>query len=171
MKSVLTGAVLLGLATPVAAQDWDGPYAGGQIGYLWADTSGAASLDGNDFTIGVHAGYDVDLGGYVLGGEIEVDAMDVDLGAGESIDGVTRLKLRAGADLGPSLAYGTIGLAQVDTSVGDDDGWYIGAGYGVQVGGGWVLGGELLFHEFDDIAGSGVDAEATTLNLRASFQF
>lgn len=172
MRALTFGISTLVLSTgAAAAQDWSGPYAGGQLGYLWADTSGAASVDGDDFTGGLHFGYNADLGGFILGGEIEHDVADIDLDGAATIDGVTRLKLRGGSDLGGGLAYGTVGFAQADTSLGDDDGWFIGAGYGVQMQGGWVLGGELLYHEFDDINGSGVDADATAFNLRASFQF
>ena len=35
----------------------------------------------------------------------------------------------------------------------------------------FTIGGELLEHQFDDINGTGVDADATTFNLRGSFRF
>ena len=167
----LLAAVAAFSASPALSQDWDGPYGGLQLGYLWADTSGAATTDGDDVIAGAHLGYNFDIGSFVLGGEPDFDTADVDLDGAATIDGVARLKFRGGADLGVALAYGTFGFAEADTSLGDDDGWFIGAGYGLDIGGGWVFGGELLYHEFDDINGSGVDAEATTLSLRATFNF
>ncbi|MEM9474178.1 MAG: outer membrane beta-barrel protein [Pseudomonadota bacterium] len=170
-KPVVLAAVAAA-ATPAFAQDKGGPYAGLQLGYLSADTSGAASIDGDDFILGGHVGYDVDLGTAVVGGELDIDFGDIELGDGaESIDSVTRLKLRAGTNVGDTLIYGTAGLAWADASLGTDNGAFIGAGVGFDTGTGWIIGGELLYHEFDDFEDTGIDIEATTLTARASFRF
>lgn len=170
-KPVATAAVVLA-ATPAFAQDKGGAYGGLQIGNLSADTSGAASIDGDDFIYGLHLGYDIDLGTAIVGGEIDMDFGDIELGGGaEEIDSVTRLKLRAGTNFGQTLVYGTAGLARADASLGTDNGAFLGAGVGFDTGTGWVIGGEVLYHEFDDFENTGIDIEATTITARASFRF
>ena len=47
----------------------------------------------------------------------------------------------------------------------------MGVGLAYQVSDNFTVGGELLEHRFYDIGGSGVDADATTFNLRGSFRF
>jgi outer membrane immunogenic protein len=149
--------------------DWSGFYGGIQLGRLDVDGTGAA--DGDDATFGLHAGYDYDFGQFTFGGEIDTDFGDVDLGGAATVDNVTRLKLRAGYDLGRTLIYATGGAARVDTSLGGETGEFLGLGVAYQITDQFVLGGELLEHRFDDIAGSGVDADATSLNVRGSFRF
>jgi hypothetical protein len=121
---------------------------------------------------GGHLGYGFTLGDYVVGGEIDHDRTGVSLGSGgTTTSSVSRLKLRAGTGLGGSLLYGTAGLAQADTSGGVENGYFVGAGIGREVDGGWVLGGEILYHNFLDIGATTTDADATTLGFRASFRF
>lgn len=156
--------------TPViTGTDWTGAYGGLNLGYGDVDASGG--LGGNDTTFGVHFGYDYDFGSYVLGGEIEYDDADIDLGAGVNTDSVTRLKLRAGYDLGRTLVYGTAGAAYLETSVGDQTGAFIGVGAAYQATDRITVGAELLGHRFIDIGDTDVDADATTFNLRASYRF
>ncbi|MEL6168120.1 MAG: outer membrane beta-barrel protein [Pseudomonadota bacterium] len=162
---------LMMAGAPAFSDSFSGPYGGVQLGFATAEGSGAVSADGEGTIGGGHIGYDADLGNYVVGGEIDFDRAELELGNGTAeIDSVARLKIRAGGTVGDTRVYGTFGLAHVDTSLGNDNGYVVGAGVGQQVGD-WVLGGEVLFHQFDDIDGSGVDAEATTVTFRASFQF
>lgn len=155
---------------PVAlGGDWGGFYGGVQLGNLDVDGTGAA--DGDDVTFGVHGGYNYDFGQFVLGGEIDYDFGDVDLGGAATVDSVARLKLRAGYDLGRTLLYATAGAARVDTSLGGETGEFLGLGVAYQVTDSLIIGGEVLEHRFDDIAGSGVDADATSITLRGSFRF
>ncbi|UWR66313.1 porin family protein [Phaeobacter inhibens] len=150
--------------------DWTGAYIGGQIGQLDADTSNG--LSGDDVSYGVHAGYNYDFGRFVLGGEIDYDATDVDLGGGAAtVDSVMRGKVKAGYDFGPVLAYVTGGVAQVDTSVGDETGEFYGIGVAYRLTDQWTVGGEVLEHDFDNLGSSGISADATTVSLRASYQF
>ena len=148
--------------------DWTGAYIGGQIGQLDADTSNG--LSGDDVSYGIHAGYNYDFGQFVLGGELDYDATDTDLG-GATVDSVARAKVKAGYDFGPVLAYVTGGVAQVDTSVGDETGEFYGIGMAYRVNEQWTVGGEILEHDFDDLGGSGISADATTVSLRASYRF
>jgi outer membrane immunogenic protein len=168
--------VIVPVIEPVAAGgDWTGGYVGAQLGYGNV-TSGGAGLDGNGAIGGVHAGYRYDFGTAVVGAELDYDLANVDLDAPDSsLDNVARLKLMAGADLGRTLVYGTVGGAYANATVGgaelSDRGYFAGIGADYALTEQWSVGGEVLAHRFDDFDGSGVDLKATTATLRASFNF
>ena len=65
---------------PIASAD-PGPafYAGAQIEYGDVDVSGPLNSDGTGGLAGVFAGYRYDFGNYVIGGEIDLNAADIDL--------------------------------------------------------------------------------------------
>lgn len=177
-STALAGSLEEPIVEPVAAPvfepapvgtDWTGAYGGLNLGY--GDVDGSGTADGDDMTYGLHVGYDYDFGRYVLGGELEYDKADIDLNGAANTDSVTRLKLRGGYDLGRTLIYATAGAARLQTSIGDDTGEFFGVGMAYQVTDSFTVGGELLEHRFDDIGGTGVDADATTFNLRGSFRF
>ncbi|WP_299587390.1 outer membrane beta-barrel protein [uncultured Tateyamaria sp.] len=154
---------------PALGGDWTGAYGGVQLGY--GDVNGSGAADGDDVLGGVHLGYNYDFGTFVLGGELDYDFADIDLNGAASVDSVARLKLKAGYDFGPALGYVTAGVADVDTSIGSESGEFYGIGVAYQITDRYVVGAELLEHSFDDIGGSGVDADATTLTLRGSIRF
>ena len=64
-------------------------------------------------TYGLHGGYDYDFGTVVIGAELGISDFDVVDGA-NSIDTVTRAKLRAGYDAGAFMPYVTAGIADLD---------------------------------------------------------
>ncbi|MFT6933109.1 MAG: outer membrane immunogenic protein [Paracoccaceae bacterium] len=188
--SVMAGPVLAGGLDPVAVQpqvvaqsapvysgnDWTGFYAGGQLGYGWAETGGATSIEGEGGFFGLHAGYNWDFGNTVIGAEIDYDESAIELdAAGSQIDNVLRLKLRGGYDFGSILAYGVIGVAQADATVRaveySDIGYLIGAGVGYDLGNNWVVGSEVLFHQFDNFDNTGIDVDVTTVSARVSYNF
>ncbi|WP_424974540.1 outer membrane protein [Dinoroseobacter sp. S124A] len=154
-----------------AGADWTGFYGGVQLGYGDVDSS-ASGVDGDGAIGGLILGYDYDFGSYVLGAGLDYDIADIDLGSAATLEDVLRLKLRAGVEAGPALIYATGGYARAGTdNLGSDDGYFIGAGVDYPITEAWTLGGELLYHEFDDFDGSGVDVDATTLQARLSFRF
>lgn len=157
------------LASVALGGDWTGAYGGLNLGY--ADVDGTGTANGNGMTYGAHLGYDYDFGSFVLGGELEYDKADIDLNGAADVDSVTRLKLRGGYDLGRTLIYATGGVAKLDTSIGSDTGQFLGLGVAYKVTESFTVGSELLQHRFRDIGGTGVDADATTFNLRGSFRF
>ncbi|MEL7090661.1 MAG: outer membrane beta-barrel protein [Pseudomonadota bacterium] len=154
---------------PSLGGEWTGPYVGLQFGYIDVDGSGAA--DGDDLLFGAHAGFQYDFGTFVVGGEVDYDGTDVNLAGAATVDSVARLKLRAGYDFGPVLGYLTAGVAEVDTTLGDESGDFFGIGFAYQITDQYLVGAELLEHSFDNIGGTGVDADATTFTLRGSFRF
>ncbi len=150
-------------------QDWTGFYGGLNLGFT--DINGDGGADGDEGTFGVHAGYDYDFGSYILGVEVEYDKLDIDLIGGADVEEVMRLKFRGGYDMGQTLIYATAGAARLNTSIGNDTGGFIGIGAAYRVSDQFIVGAELLGHRFEDIEGSGFDADATTFNLRGSFRF
>jgi opacity protein-like surface antigen len=186
--AALAGAVAL--AAPAVAQDaalteqsistmgngeWTGLYGGVSLGY--GDASGSIVL-GDDITgttYGIFAGYQRDFGSVVAGGEIEFSGTEwTDDSIGLDVDSVARLKARLGYDAGAALPYVTIGAAQLATSgaVDDDDtGMFYGLGVDYSLGNGVILGAEVLQHEFDDYADTGIDVSATTITARVAYAF
>lgn len=159
--------------TPVSTDgDWTGFYGGLQVGKTDID-SDSGLLDGDDTSYGVHAGYDYDFGRFVLGGELDYDKTDIELGGGAAnVDSVARAKLKAGYDFGNTLVYATAGAARADTSVGDETGPFAGLGVTYKVTDRYTVGGEVLKHQFDDVNGTaGNDLDATTISLRGSMRF
>lgn len=157
--------------------DWTGSSVGGQLGFSDADTNGALDLDGDGPSVGFRAHYDFDLGTYIVGGGIELDSSDVELGDGTtSINDVVRLKARAGIDAGQNWYYGTFGYAQASIEnpaddIGDSDGYFLGLGYEVFLSERATAGAELLYQNFEDFDLDGLEADTTTLNLSVNFRF
>ncbi|MDW3117340.1 MAG: outer membrane beta-barrel protein [Roseovarius pacificus] len=165
------------IATPApapapASPDWTGGYLGGQVGYGNADTN-LPGVDGDGAIGGLTGGYDYDLGQWVIGGGLDYDWADISLGAGNpDLENIFRVKLRGGYKIGNGLLYGTGGWAQADTdTLGDDDGYFVGAGYEHMVTQNFSLGGEALYHEFSNFGNTTTDLEATTVQVRGTFRF
>lgn len=162
---------------PVAGADWTGFYAGGQLEYGDVDVSGALDENGTGALGGIFAGYRYDFGSYVIGGEIDINAADIDLpAAGGNLDSVARLGLEAGFDAGPALIYGTAGAARATVDAGADtlagNGYFYGVGVDYALTDQIVLGAELLQHEFEDFDDvDGLDVGATTFGVSAALRF
>lgn len=161
---------------PAPDTDWTGFYAGLELGFGQNDASGAATGEGDGVLGGVHAGYDWDFGTYVVGAELSYDASDIKQNGGAQVDNLARLKLRLGADMGQSLVYAAAGPAWMDLSMpgagsSDDNGWFVGAGLERALRENVTLGGEILYHQFDNFSKSGVDYEVLTVQARVSFRF
>ena len=151
--------------------DWTGFYAGAQLGYADIDTNVSGS--NGDVIGGLVAGYDLDLGNWVVGGGLDYDFADISVANGAAdVESVFRAKLRGGYKLGNGLLYGTGGYAMADTdTLGSDDGHFIGAGYEHLVTENLSVGGEVLYHEFDNYNSTPVDVDATTVQIRGTFRF
>jgi len=183
-----------GLSEPVAApapapvavapapvmmgNDWTGFYVGGQLGYGQLDANiDTTPTDPDGALYGVHAGYNYDFGSVVLGGEVDYDLTDISISAPavSDVDAVARVKAKLGYDAGAFMPYITAGYAQAQTSDdldGETDGTFAGLGLSYMMSDSILLGGEVLQHQFEDVADvPNVDVDATTLTLRASFKF
>ncbi|MBP9950885.1 MAG: porin family protein [Cypionkella sp.] len=161
------------LYTPTA--DWSGGYIGAQLGYGDVTSTGGV-LDGNGSIGGIHAGYRMDYGKFVGGAEISYDVANIDIGTfGDTLDNVARLKLIAGADLGKTLVYASVGAARANATIGgvdmSDNGFEFGVGADYALSDRWTVGGEVMAHRFNDFAGSGVDLDATTIQAKVAYRF
>ena len=157
--------------------DWTGFYAGGQIGYGQLDSDAINDSDDPSGAIyGVHAGYNYDFGSLVLGGELDFDGTSIEADdPATEVESVARAKVKLGYDAGVFMPYATAGVARVQTSDaldGETDGSFAGLGLSYLLSDTLIVGGEVLQHQFEDFADNdGVDVDATTLSLRASFRF
>ena len=68
----------------------------------------------------------------------------------------------------PSLISGP---ARAYTTIDDKTDAFYGVGVSFLGAQQWNATGEYLYHDFKDIGGTGVDATAGTLTLRASYRF
>lgn len=151
--------------------DWTGLYGGGQLGFADVD-SNLPGVSGDGAIGGLTFGYDHDLGNWVVGAGLDYDWTDVNIAPTVDVENVFRAKLRGGYKIGNGLAYATGGYTNIDAStLGDDDGYFIGAGYEHMVTDRVSVGGEVLYHEVDSFAGTAADVDATTAQVRATFRF
>lgn len=155
------------VAPVVPAGSWTGGYAGLSFGGLRLDQPGR---DDTNPVYGLHGGYDYQYGRNIIGGELDIQFADEDFG-GVEIDQVTRLKLRAGYDLGDTMLYTTAGVAQLNSSLGDSTGAVGGFGGEYKLTDSFSVGAEYLAHGFKDVGDTGTDVRADTLSLRANFRF
>ena len=154
------------------ASDWSGFYAGLQYGQGEATASFEGAEEDTDFdAYGVHGGYNYDFGKYVLGGELDYNKIDLDDDQGEA--DLTRLRARAGYDLGRFLPYVTLGAAHIsgDDDLSETDVTYgIGADYKVTEM--FTVGAEYTKQDFDDVDDvDGLDLDTDMVQVRASYHF
>lgn len=147
--------------------DWTGGFGGVQLGY--GDLELAPGED-DGVVYGGQLGYDYDFGNFVLGGEFDFIGTDISIGT-TSVDSLMRLKARLGFDVGNALIYGVAGGARADTAIGDDTGWVAGIGAEYRVYNNVTVGGEYLYHSFDDFAGSGSDLKGSTIAAKVNYRF
>ncbi|WP_313137075.1 outer membrane protein [Paracoccus jeotgali] len=167
--------VIVAPAPIVSASDWTGFYAGAQYG------TGSFDLDGDNFTndrdmkgYGMHVGYLHDMGQFVLGGELDYNKLDID-----DIDDkgdMTRLRARAGYDMGRFMPYVTLGAAKVSAEVGTLDISETAVSYGLgadfKVTDNFTVGAEYSKQDFSDISDiDGVDLDTDLIQLRAAYHF
>ncbi|WP_299893618.1 porin family protein [uncultured Ruegeria sp.] len=166
----LIAAALIVSASSGLAEDWTGGYVGLSFGYADADGPGGSS--GDDTSFGAHVGYDQDFGNFVLGGELEYNRLSLNLNQSQgSLDSMTRLKLRGGYDFGSALGYVVVGAARAETSVDSDTAAVYGIGIAYPIGENFVISGEALRQDFDDVTRSTGGLDSNVFNLRTTFRF
>lgn len=174
--SLLLATTLFAAGSALAqSANWTGAYIGAEIG--GANFKGSIpglSVNNDDLIGGIIAGYDYDLGTFVIGVGADIDFTDNDLPGvtGRPLDRVWRLKVRGGAKIGNGLAYATGGYtnAHID-NVGSEDGYFIGGGYEHQIMPNFTVGGEVLFHDYGNFNSTGTDIEIISYQLRGTFRF
>ncbi len=174
--SVLLATTLLA-AGPALAQsaNWTGAYLGGEVGGANFKASFLGLSANNDDIIGGFiAGYDYDLGTFVIGAGADLDFTNNSLtGGGAALDRIWRLKARGGYKIGNGLLYATGGYANVhiDSGAGSDGGYFIGGGYEHQIMPNFSVGGEVLYHKVNNFKSSGLDVEVISYQIRGAFRF
>jgi hypothetical protein len=166
-------AALAMSATSASADDWSGFYAGGGLGNLEVDLGPSAAGQKDDGTsYGFHLGYRGVINQWTFGGEFENDWMSIDLGPSASVDRIMRVKATAGYSFGKTLAYLAAGSAQGNIDgLGKDSGAFFGFGVAYAIAPETAISIELLDHDFSDFDSSGVNADAWSVGLRASWKF
>lgn len=182
---ILSALVVAGTAAPALAQDatFTGPRVEGIVGYDTASdgTDGdAGSSDG--VTYGGAIGYDVQLGGAVIGAEAELTGSSVDTRADNLLTPGDRLRVdlgrdiylgaRVGAAITPTtLIYAKGGYtnARVETSYEtptttteiheDMEGFRVGAGAEFKLSSNMYLKGEYRYSNYGKIDGYDIDID------------
>jgi opacity protein-like surface antigen len=172
--SLLLAATMLA-ASPALAQsnNWTGAYIGGEAGGTHFKLSGPlGSADDDRIIGGLIAGYDYDLGTWVVGAGADFDFTDIDFGGVNFLESVWRLKLRGGYKIGSGLLYATAGYANAQfDSRSNQDGYFIGGGYDYKFLPNISIGGEVLYTRFDNLGGTPVDGDMFTYQVRAAYRF
>lgn len=171
---VVEAPVAAPVVAPIAASpdgDWTGAYVAGQLGWGHSKFGGASDNTG---VYGICGGYDYDFGKFVLGGSVDWNKVDANLGT-DKLKDISRLGLRAGYDMGRTLVYvaGGAARANVGTPTGNvhDNGYYAGLGMDYAINDKWTVGGEVLQNHFSNFGGSGSSLNSTTAAVNVGFRF
>lgn len=157
------------------ASDWTGFYAGAQYGKGSAELSLDGVNDDEDMdAYGLHGGYLHDFGKFVLGGELDYNKLDID-----NVDDkgdLTRLRARAGYDMGRFMPYVTLGVAKLSMDTGTYDISETDVTYGIggdfKVTNNFTVGAEYTKQDFSDVDDiDGLDLDTDSVQLRAAYHF
>ena len=131
---VLASLLATAFATPALAQGADAPFTGPRVEALvgWDRVQGSGDKS-DDVGYGVAAGYDVQAGGAVIGGEVEYSDSNNKACVGSTTVADPRLCLKAGRDLyvggrvgtaigASTLLYAKAGYTNADAKFTGDDG-------------------------------------------------
>lgn len=171
MTLVIASAVAGLAASDAVAQDWTGWYFGAHVGSSRVNTSAPANGDGAN--AGVHLGYHYQLESrLVLGAELEFNETDIRLSDGNKVSGLCRAKAIVGFARGKVLPYALAGVGKLRSDdLGDDFGWTAGLGVAYRVSESWAISGEVAYHQHTDVGGNGLNADANSVTVRASYRF
>ena len=166
------------VVAPVVVEDtsdWTGFYAGAQYGKGNFKLSLNDAEDENDMdAYGLHGGYLRDFGKFVLGGELDYNKLDID-----NVDDkgdLTRLRAKAGYDMGRFMPYVTLGAAKLSL---DSNGYDIsetdvtyGIGGDFKVTDAFTVGAEYSKQDFSDVDDiDGLDLDTDMVQVRAAYHF
>ena len=156
---------------------WQGPYVGANLGYQWSSVDNTTAKP-NGIAGGVQAGYNVQYGQFVFGGETDIQAT----GANDTFapwkfsnPWFGTLRARAGLAMNSVLFYGTVGLAYGTlqmknnlTTVSESHtsaGWTGGVGAEAAIWGNWTVRAEYLYV---DLSSSSFVLDGTNHGLQSN---
>ncbi len=165
-----------------SASSWSGFYAGVSGGFGWGTTTNNPALPGgvvdnnsNGWALGGQAGYNLDLGGFVLGAEADLQWANIGYSepAGalgtfkSSIDLLSTGRIRAGIPVGPVMPYATLGgafgrgsatveNAVTTTTSANHFGWTAGVGLEAQATANLSIKAEYLYVDLGSQAYNGL---------------
>lgn len=168
---------VIAAAPIVVDNDWTGFYAGAQLGFGTGKVVEPSRPDiKEDLTsYGLHVGYNHDFGQFVLGGELDFNKLDID-NVDDKAD-LTRLRLRAGYDMGRFMPYVTLGAAKLSGEAGAVNVSETKATYGIgadfMATDRIIIGGEYTYQKWKDVSDTipNLDLDASMFQLRASYRF
>jgi hypothetical protein len=166
--AALTASPALAQSVPQSAY-WTGAYISGGIGLGKLDINVPAGRINDEVMInGITAGYDYDLGNWVIGGNFAIDALDANLsGTNASLDRLWRVGVTGGYKIGNGLLCATGGFANAETGhAKNDEGFFIGGRYEYLVQANFSVGGEVLYHQFDNFKGTRSNYDVMTYQIR-----
>lgn len=156
-----------------SGRDWTGAYGGLSLGY--GDFEGGAGQNGDGAIGGLFAGYDWDLGDWVVGGAVEYQGLDANFAGADGVEDLARLKFRAGYDLGDTLVYGALGASSADIDLGagstSEEGYFVGVGAERFITDTLTLGGELTYDRFENVGAANTDVDGVSATARLAFRF
>jgi outer membrane immunogenic protein len=166
---------------------WQGPYIGANLGAQWGSINNNSA---NPFGVagGVQAGYNVQYGQYVFGGETDLQASAADDTFAPwkfSNPWFGTLRARAGFAMSNVMFYGTVGLAYgslkiQNTSTGVSEshastGWAGGAGMEVALMGNWTARAEYLYVDLNSssfvLDGNNHGIQSNLLRMGVNYRF
>ncbi len=154
--------------------DWTGGYVGADLGYNHAGTSPNVG-SGNSAMGGVYAGYNYDLGNFVVGGEIGANKMNTPTGGGSHLTSTITAKVRAGYDMGSTLIYGALGAQHANGYINGrgikGTGALVGIGLEHALNANWSVGGEADFTRLNNADKAGTRLNTTNVVARLTYRF
>lgn len=164
-------------AAALAGTDWTGPYVGASLGFARTTWRGGNGRERSTDAAGaLHAGYNMDMGAWVAGGEVLVaPGFEQTIGTREIRWGAAA-RLRAGPKFGPggnSWGFASLGLSHIDHKAIEDGGgsssnaWIVGIGAAHMLQENVFVSGELSHGRFTGNS----NMRSTGVSMGVSFRF
>lgn len=176
----------LAFAVPAApaGADWSGFYAGASVGFASGNIANGNANDdlAHNTLFGAFAGYNIQHGKIVFGGELDYTFTPVDFATfTATLEDNIDLKARVGYSLGNALIYGVVGYSLVNLHDDVDtvplSGINFGAGVDYMIGSRYFVGAEYLARSYSGdftppFPGSAFSNQiVSTVRLRAGMSF
>lgn len=172
-QPIIAASLLALVATTAHAQDsdWTGFYGGVSFGMGSLETN-VPGVTESYSNLGLHAGYNHDLGDIILGAELEHAKLDFGFGTVGGSSDVTRLKLKGGYDMGRALPYVVVGTSRLSAAGMSDSFTTYGVGLDYKMSDTMRVGAEYLVDSSNGtFSTTGVMVDLSTINVRLSIGF